>query len=116
MNPYIVFVKCDASNRIIAINSSFFIVDSSGWIAIDSGYGDKYMHAQNNYLPHELFTETGICRFKLVDGIPTIRSDEEINKDSVDTQSGNKNDFMLELAADHEIRLCLLEIGIEMEV
>lgn len=64
MQPYVVYVKVDESNRITAINSSAFLADVTGWTEIDSGYGDKYHHAQGNYFPQPLYDERGICRYK----------------------------------------------------
>lgn len=64
MQPYIVYVKIDDENRIAAINSSAFLPDTTGWLEIDSGFGDKYHHAQGNYFPHPLYDERGIKRYK----------------------------------------------------
>ena len=83
MRPYIVYVKVDESNRITAINSSAFIVDVTDWVQIDSGYGDKYHHAQGNYFDKPLCDERGICRYKLVDGKPVERTQEEMDADYV---------------------------------
>ena len=49
MSDYIVYVMTDDRNRIIAVNSSAFLSDPSGWTEIDRGIGDKYHHAQANY-------------------------------------------------------------------
>ena len=83
MQPYVVYVKIDESNRITAINSSAFLADVTGWTEIDSGYGDKYHHAQGNYLPGLLYDERGICRYKLVNGRPVERTQEEMDADYV---------------------------------
>ena len=64
MQPYIVYVKIDDENRIAAINSSAFLSDTTGWTEIDSGFGDKYHHAQGNYFPQPLYDERGIKRYK----------------------------------------------------
>ena len=83
MRPYIVYAKVDESNRITAINSSAFLADVTGWTEIDSGYGDKYHHAQGNYFDKPLYDERGICRYKLVDGKPVERTQEEMDADYV---------------------------------
>ena len=83
MQPYVVYVKIDESNRITAINSSAFLADVTGWTEIDSGYGDKYHHAQGNYLPGLLYDEHGICRYKLVNGKPIERTQDEMDADYV---------------------------------
>ena len=83
MRPYIVYVKVDESNRITAINSSEFLADVPGWTEIDSGYGDKYHHAQSNYFDKPLCDERGICRYKLVNGRTVERTQEEMDADYV---------------------------------
>lgn len=83
MQPYVVYVKVDESNRITSINSSAFLADVTGWTEIDSGYGDKYHHAQGNYFDKPLCDERGICRYKLVNGRPVERTQEEMDADYV---------------------------------
>ena len=83
MRPYIVYVKVDESNRVTSINSSEFLTDVTGWTEIDSGYGDKYQHAQGNYFDRPLYDERGICRYKLVNGKPVERTKEEMDADYV---------------------------------
>lgn len=75
-----VLVRTDSENRVTAINSSGF-ADGDGWIQIDEGYGDKYHHAQNNYLDKSIIDERGIYRYKLVDGKPVERTVEEMDAD-----------------------------------
>ena len=85
-SPYIVYVKPNSSGYITAVNSSEFLSDTTEWVEIDSGYGDKYHHAQGNYFPESIITEGGAYRYKLVDGVPVectaeeIASQEEANK------------------------------------
>ena len=81
MQPYVIYVKVDESNRITAINSSAFLADVTGWTEIDSGYGDKYHHAQGNYFDKPLCDERGICRYKLVNSKPVERTQEEMDAD-----------------------------------
>ena len=83
MRPYIVYVKVDESNRVTSINSSAFLADVTGWTEIDSGYGDKYHHAQGNYFDKPLCDERGIFRYKLVNGRPVERTQEEMDADYV---------------------------------
>lgn len=78
MDPYIVFVKSDVSGYITAVNSSEFLTDTTGWVKIDEGYGDKYHHAQGNYFPLSIYTDGGAYRYKLVDGVPVECTAEEI--------------------------------------
>ena len=78
MKPYIVYVKTYSNGYITAVNSSAFLPDTAGWTEIDSGFGDKYHHAQGNYFPLPIITDGGAYRYKLVDGKPVERSAEEI--------------------------------------
>ena len=62
-----VYVKTDAQGRITAVNSSVFLKSTDGWTQIDEGDGDKYRHAQNNYLDKRLMKD-GVHQYKLVNG------------------------------------------------
>lgn len=81
MNEYIVYVKVNNAGCIIAINSSAFLSDTTDWIEIDSGNGDKYHHAQGNYFDRPIIDERGIYRYKLVDGVAVGRTQEEMDVD-----------------------------------
>lgn len=76
-NTYNVYVITDENGIITAINSSAFLTDTADWTEIDEGEGDKYLHAQNNYLPDRLMDENGIFNYKLTDGKPELRTAEE---------------------------------------
>ena len=78
MNPYIVYVKVNSDGYITAVNSSEFLTDTTGWTEIDSGYGDKYHHAQGNYFPEYIITEGGAYRYKLIDSKIIECTEEEI--------------------------------------
>ena len=84
--PYIVYVKTNSNGYITAVNSSAFLTDTTDWVKIDSGYGDKYHHAQGNYFPEPIMTMGGAYRYKLVDGkaeectAEEIKAQEEANK------------------------------------
>lgn len=79
--PYIVYVKTDDANRITAVNSSVFLTNTTGWTEIDSGYGDKYHHAQGNYFDKPIKDMRGIYRYKMEDGEPVERTQEEMDAD-----------------------------------
>ena len=79
--PYKVLVRVDDAGRVVAINSSAFVTDTGGWTEIDSGFSDRYHHAQGNYLPGPLMDERGIYRYKLADGKPVERTAEEMDGD-----------------------------------
>ena len=78
MKPYIVYANTNSVGYITAINSSAFLPDTTGWTKIDSGYGDKYHHAQGNYFPLPIITMGGAYRYKLVEGKPVECTAEEI--------------------------------------
>ena len=78
MKPYVVYANTNSVGYITAVNSSAFLTDATGWTEIDSGYGDKYHHAQGNYFPQPIITDGGAYRYKLVDGQPVECSAEEI--------------------------------------
>lgn len=86
MKPYIVYVKNNAYGYITAVNSSAFLENVTGWVEINSGYGDKYHHAQGNYFPKPIMTMGGAYCYKLVDGevvectAEEIKAQEEANK------------------------------------
>ena len=77
ITSYKVYAKINADGIITAVNSSVFLSDVTGWTEIDEGEGDKYHHAQNNYLSAGLTDENGIFNYKLTDGKPVLRTAEE---------------------------------------
>lgn len=81
MEKYIVYVKTNEQQNIIAVDSSAFVSDLEGWTQIDQGNGDKYRHAQGHYFDKSLYTEDGVCQYKLVESKAVERSQEEINSD-----------------------------------
>ncbi len=84
MKPHGVYVKADEANRIIAINSDAFLHDTDCWTKIDEGHGDRYHHAQGNYLSKPLMDDRGIYRYKLIDGEAVERTEEEMDADWVE--------------------------------
>lgn len=78
---YKVYVKTDDAGRVLAINSDAFLPSTDGWTLIDEGHGDKYHHAQGNYFAHPITDERGVSRYKLVNGKPAERTQEEMDAD-----------------------------------
>lgn len=74
---YIVYVQTNLVGLITAINSSAFLDDINGWTQVDEGQGDKYHHAQGNYLDKGIFDESGCHNYKLVDGVAIETTPEE---------------------------------------
>lgn len=78
---YIVYVKTNENGDIVAINSNEFLKDTSGWIEIDRGNGDKYHHAQGNYFEKPIANDYGVLRYKLENGVIVERTSEEMAED-----------------------------------
>lgn len=62
--PIKVYIKVNSNNQVVEINSEIFIKDFTGWIEIDSGFGDKYAHAQSQYFDKPLINEDGSFSYK----------------------------------------------------
>lgn len=78
---YKVYVKIDSNNCIIGIDSDLTLNDTTGYIEIDEGTGDKYSHAQGNYFNIDgkkpLIDSNGKYNYKFVDGNLAELTDEE---------------------------------------
>ena len=71
--PIKVYIKVNSNNEIIDINSEIFIKDLTNWVYIDSGFGDKYAHAQSQYFDKPLIDEEGKYMYKYVDGVIKLK-------------------------------------------
>ena len=81
-----VYVLPDAYGRITRIDGGYTlsnIKDFTDWVLISEGYGDRYNLCQGNYFDKPLCDERGIYRYKLVDGKPVERTQEEMDADYV---------------------------------
>ena len=74
---YKVFAKTDENGIITAVNSSAFLSDTTGWTEIDKGSGDRFHHAQGNYLPEGLMDERGVYNYRLEADKAVLRSEED---------------------------------------
>lgn len=86
-----VYAKADAAGRVEELGSSVFLTDLTGWVQIDEGEGDRYAHAQGNYLDKPLTEEDGTHNYML-DG-STIReatSEEKGSGESWPSRSRNR--------------------------
>lgn len=63
-----VYVKTDSNSVITEINSDVFLSSVKDYILIDEGVGDRFAHAQGNYLEHGLIDNRGRYNYKLLDG------------------------------------------------
>ena len=66
-----VYSKADTAGRVEELGSSVFLTDFTGWVQIDEGEGDRYAHAQGNYLEKPLMDVDGTHNY-ILDG-STIR-------------------------------------------
>ncbi len=78
---YVVYVQVNEGACVVAVDSSVFLTQTEGWVEVDQGAGDRYHHAQGNYLPKPLYTQDGIPRYKLENGAVVERSQEELAAD-----------------------------------
>ena len=84
-----VYVLPDSSGYITRIDGGYTesnITDPENWVLIDDGYGDKYNLCQGNYFPQPIITDGGAYRYKLVDGKPVERTQEEMDADYTPTE------------------------------
>ena len=65
-----VYINKDSENNITSINSSIFLSqeEMDSMTEIDKGQGDKYAHAQGQYLEKGLVDEQGRYNYKFVEG------------------------------------------------
>ena len=63
-----VYIKVNENHEIIEINSDVFIQDYEGFIYLDEGQGDKYVHAQGNYFEKPLMDEEGNYNYLFING------------------------------------------------
>lgn len=76
-----VYVLPDSSGYITSIDGGYTIgniKDFTDWVLIDEGVGDRYNLCQGNYFPKPIITDGGAYRYRVVDGVPTECTAEEI--------------------------------------
>lgn len=81
---YSVYVKVDSNGNVLSCEGGITqsnIQDLSEWIKIDEGTGVTYKYCQSNYFLKSLYTIDAIPRYKLQDGKPVERTEEEIQAD-----------------------------------
>lgn len=60
-----VYARTDAQGRLLEVQSDVFLTDSDGWVLVDEGAGDRFTHAQGNYLPGGATDIRGVYRYEL---------------------------------------------------
>ena len=78
MNEYKVYVSLQ-DGYITSINSEIFLSEEEiqTMTEIDKGQGDKYAHAQSQYLEKSLYDELGRYNYKIVEGKVIEVSEDE---------------------------------------
>ena len=78
MNEYKVYVSLQ-NGYITSINSEIFLTQEeiSTMTEIDQGQGDKYAHAQSQYLEKSLYDELGRYNYKYIDGAVVEIAEED---------------------------------------
>lgn len=76
-NKIKVYIKIDENSCITDINSSIFLKSTENNICIDEGTGDKYAHAQGNYLEKTLIDSQGRYNYKYIDSKVVEITEEE---------------------------------------
>lgn len=76
-NKIKVYIKIDENNCITDINSSVFLNSIENYICIDEGNGDKYSHAQGNYLSKSLMDSKDRYNYRYTDSKVTELTEEE---------------------------------------
>lgn len=72
-----VYVKVDSDSLITEVNSEIFMESIDGYALIDEGEGDRFTHAQGNYLESGLMDEQGRYNYRLLDGNVVLLTEEE---------------------------------------
>ena len=111
-----VYIKTDEQDRIVRCEGEYTLPsDLSGWLLIDEGEPcDKRNLAQSHYFPGGLYTMDGIPRYRW-DGTQAVaRTKDELEADRAARPAPPPatEEVLLELAADHEARLCEIELGV----
>ncbi len=123
-----VYIKTNEQNIITAINSSIFLNNIEGYIQIDEGSGDKYAHAQGNYLYKSLVDESGRFNYKFENGQilelteeeknslfkkpePTPSKQEEINSALLEENANIRLQLMNQQKINAEIMKKIAELG-----
>lgn len=111
-----VYILVDEQNRVIRLEGEYSLpTDLTDWILIEEGAPcDRLNLAQSHYLEKSLMTEDGIYQYKWNGESVVERTEEEIEADreAMPKPEESTEDLVLELMADHEERICYLELGI----
>lgn len=87
-----VYVKVNERGHIIQCEGGITTPDEQAeWVQIDEGTGDKYDLCQSHYFDGGLYTDDGIPHYKLVNGAPVLRSEDDLAADRLDVLRAAKH-------------------------
>lgn len=105
-----VYIQTDTEGRILRCDGGYTTpADLTDWTYIDEGTGDRYNLCQGNYFDGGLYTDDGIPRYKLVNGAPVLRSEDELEADILPSLREAKH---AEISAANELAIYA---GIDVE-
>ena len=107
-----VYAKLDGNKVITSINSSIFLTDVTDWTEIDEGIGDKYAHAQGNYLEKGLTDSNGKYNYKYDKKLIELTEAEKEALFHTPIQEPTFEEIQNEINIDTDFRLSCLELGI----
>ena len=110
-----VYIQTDTDGRILRCEGGYTTpADPTDWTYIDEGTGDRYNLCQSHYFPGGLYTMDGIPRYRWDGSAAVLRTEEELEADRAARPAPHPTteEVLLELAADHEARLCEIELGV----
>lgn len=108
-----VYVLTDDQSRITRCEGGYTTpADLTGWVQIDEGTGDRYNLCQSHYFDGGLYTDDGIPRYKLADGAPVLRSDEEIEADrAAIVHVPTETEILKQQVADLQNQILTMRLG-----
>ena len=110
-----VYIQTDTDGRILRCEGGYTTPsDLTDWTEIDEGTGDRYNLCQSHYFDGGLYTMDGIPRYCWDGSAALLRTEEELHADRAARPAPppSTEEVLLELAADHEARLCEIELGV----
>ena len=110
-----VYIQTDTEGRILCCEGGYTTPsDLTDWTEIDEGTGDRYNLCQSHYFDGGLYTMDGIPRYRWDGSMAVLRTEEELEADRAARPAPppTTEEVLLELAADHEARLCEIELGV----
>ena len=91
-----VYVKVDSDSLITEVNSEIFMESIDGYALIDEGEGDRFTHAQGNYLESGLMDEQGRYNYRLLDGNAVLLTENKSFSHLSSRNCLNRKDSMLQ--------------------